>query len=206
MSATTAETGSAYSSTLGSRVRELRRERGLTQEQVAGDRCTKEYVSQIERGVARPTAATIRWLAERLDADPEVLATGIGGELRLVLQAEALVERHEYAEACEVLTGLTWPDVLEVRALLVEAWARMYLGELDQALDLLERAADLAEDDATLADVLYRTACCEYKRAEVDRAQALYSEALLLAVRGRAPDRLRAHIHEWRSRCYRRRR
>ena len=59
---------------------------------------------------------------------------------------------------------------------------------------------------ATLADVLYRTACCEYKRAEVESAQALFSQALVLAVRGRAPDRLRAHIHEWRSRCYRRRR
>src|SRR5689334_18620857 len=75
MASTTADTGSIYGSTLGSRVRELRRERGLTQEQLAGDRCTKEYVSQIERGVARPTQATIHWLAARLEADAEYLAT-----------------------------------------------------------------------------------------------------------------------------------
>jgi tetratricopeptide (TPR) repeat protein len=206
MASTTADTGLTYGSTLGGRVRDLRRERGLTQEQLAGDRCTKEYVSQIERGVARPTQATILWLAEQLDADAEYLATGVGVELELVLRAEELVERNEYAEACEVLAGASWPEVLEVRALLVEAWARMYLGELETALGLLDRAAQLAEDEATLADVLYRTACCEYKRSEVDRAQELYSQALVLAVRGGAPDRLRAHIHEWRSRCYRRRR
>ena len=206
MSATTAETGPAYGATLGIRVRELRRERGLTQEELAGERCTKEYVSQIERGVARPTRATILWLAARLGTEPEYLETGVGGELELVQRAEELVERNEYAEACELIEGLTWPAVLEVRALLVESWARMYLGELELALELLGRAAALANDDATLADVLYRTACCEYKRSEVEKAQALFSQALVLAVSGGAPDRLRAHIHEWRSRCYRRRR
>jgi tetratricopeptide (TPR) repeat protein len=206
MSSTTAEIGTVPGATLGSRVRGLRRDLGLTQEELAGDRFTKEYVSQIERGVARPTRATILWLAARLGSDPEFIETGVGTELELVERAEELVERNEYAQACELLDGVAWPAVLEVRALLVEAWARMYLAELETALERLARAASLAADDATLADVLYRTACCEYKRSEVERAQALFSQALTLAVRGGAPDRLRAHIHEWRSRCYRRRR
>ena len=43
--------------TLGGRVRQLRIARGLTQTDLAGDRFSKEYVSQIERGKTRPTAS-----------------------------------------------------------------------------------------------------------------------------------------------------
>ena len=44
---------------LGERLRELRTTRGLTQTDLAGDRFSKEYVSQIERGKTRPTPETI---------------------------------------------------------------------------------------------------------------------------------------------------
>ncbi len=40
---------------LGERVRQLRINQGLTQTDLAGDRFSKEYVSQIERGKTRPT-------------------------------------------------------------------------------------------------------------------------------------------------------
>ena len=40
---------------LGARVRQLRVSAGLTQSELAGDRCSKEYLSQIERGKTRPT-------------------------------------------------------------------------------------------------------------------------------------------------------
>src|SRR5439155_7910816 len=36
---------------------------GLTQTELAGERFSKEYVSQIERGKTRPTGDTIAWLA-----------------------------------------------------------------------------------------------------------------------------------------------
>ena len=38
---------------------------GLTQSELAGERFSKEYVSQIERGKTRPTRETIDWLAKR---------------------------------------------------------------------------------------------------------------------------------------------
>ncbi len=206
MSLPTADTRPARGASLGDRVRGLRLERRLTQEELAGSRFTKEYVSQIERGVARPTRATVAWLAERLDVDADFLENGLGGELELLERAEELLELQEYAAVCETLASAGIPAPLEVRALFAESWARMYLGDLGTALELLARAAAVAADEATLADVLYRTACCEYKRSEVDSAQALFTEALALAERGGASDLLRAHIHEWRSRCYRRRR
>ena len=48
---------------LGDRLRLLRVAAGLTQTELAGDRFSKEYVSQIERGKTRPTAETVEWLA-----------------------------------------------------------------------------------------------------------------------------------------------
>jgi len=205
MAPPTAETGPVAGPSLGDRVRELRLSRGLTQEELAATRFSKEYLSQIERGRARPTSATIAWLARRLGADADYLEHGIGAKLDLVLRAEEQLERHEYAAVCDALAGSVLPDSLELRARLAESWARMYLGEIEQALALLERARALAGDEE-LANVLYRIGCCEYKRARIDEAEALFTEALALAERVGAPDRLRAHVHEWRSRCYRRRR
>ena len=56
----------AATANLGERVRALRVGKGLTQTDLAGERFSKEYVSQIERGKTRPTPETIAWLAERL--------------------------------------------------------------------------------------------------------------------------------------------
>src|SRR5436305_8300414 len=62
---------------LGERLRQLRAAAGMTQTDLAGDRFSKEYVSQIERGKTRPTAETIQWLPDRLGLDGGVLANGV---------------------------------------------------------------------------------------------------------------------------------
>ena len=63
-------------STLGARLRQLRVSAGLTQSDLAADRCSKEYLSQIERGKTRPTGEMLAWLAERLGVDAAFLETG----------------------------------------------------------------------------------------------------------------------------------
>src|SRR3954467_8529205 len=63
---------------LGERLRQLRVAAGLTQTELAGDRFSKEYVSQIERGKTRPTQGTIEWLADRLGVDAGFLPSGGG--------------------------------------------------------------------------------------------------------------------------------
>src|SRR4026208_1672386 len=67
---TAAQPGSAR---LGERVRQLRVAAGLTQTDLAGERFSKEYVSQIERGKTRPTRETIEWLAAKLGVDARFL-------------------------------------------------------------------------------------------------------------------------------------
>src|SRR5438874_10707086 len=89
---------------LGERLRQLRVAAGLTQSELAGERFSKEYVSQIERGKTRPTAETIDWLAARLGSDPGFLANGVAtderGRLEAALaRAETLIEAHRNDEA-----------------------------------------------------------------------------------------------------------
>ena len=117
---------------LGDRVRQLRIARGLTQTDLAGERFSKEYVSQIERGKTRPTAETIEWLAARLGVDSTFLEIGVSSSERervesVIVRAEASIEQGEYAEALEALDKLE-PELatvaapeLELRALLASA-------------------------------------------------------------------------------------
>src|SRR5918999_5262047 len=51
---------------IGLRIREARTRAGLTQQQLAGDRYTKAYVSALETGIARPSMVALSYLSERL--------------------------------------------------------------------------------------------------------------------------------------------
>ena len=73
---------------LGERVRALRTAAGLTQTELAGERFSKEYVSQIERGKTRPTAETLSWLAARLSVDEQYLAHGVSADVRARVEAQ----------------------------------------------------------------------------------------------------------------------
>ena len=75
--------------------------------------------------------------------------------------------------------------------LLAESWARMYIGEMREALPLLGRARELVEDtvfsDVDRAEVLFRLGCCRYRLTSVSTALALFTEALELAERSGIP-------------------
>lgn len=51
---------------IGLRIREARLRAGLTQQQLAGDRYTKAYVSALETGIARPSMVALSYLCDRL--------------------------------------------------------------------------------------------------------------------------------------------
>jgi tetratricopeptide (TPR) repeat protein len=207
---------------LGERLRQLRVAAGLTQSELAGDRFSKEYVSQIERGKTRPTGETIAWLASRLEVDPGYLANGVSTDERgrveaTLTRAEALVEAHRYEEAVAEFehvrpaVAATGAAELEARLLSGEAWARMHQGELREAMDLLSRARTVTEDepfsDLDRAEILYRLGVCRYKLSSISTAIGLFNEAYTIAERSELPcDLLRSNILAYRSRCYRRQR
>ena len=207
---------------LGERLRQLRVAAGMTQTDLAGERFSKEYVSQIERGKTRPTRETIDWLAVRLGVDAGFLANGVSADERgrvdaALARAEALLEGRRNAEAIDEFANLraavlaTGLPELEVRTLAGEATARMREGQVRESLELLERARHLTEgtefSDLERADVLFRLGAARYKLASVQTAINLFDEALKLAERSEFPsDQLRSNILGWRSRCYLRRR
>ena len=205
---------------VGSRVRALRVAAGLTQTALAGDRFSKEYVSQIERGKTRPTEETVAWLAERLGVDSEYLLRGVSSDVRTrveakLAQAEALSEAHRdreaivlFREARAEISTLGSAE-LEVRALAGEGWALQELGSPRDGLAVLQVARELTErpefSDLDRADVLFRIGCCRYRISSIPTAVSLFDEALELAERSGLPcDVLRARILAWRSRCRRR--
>jgi len=207
---------------LGERLRQLRVAAGLTQTDLAGDRFSKEYISQIERGKTRPTTETIEWLALRLGVDAGFLQSGVSADERsraeaILSRADALLEEHEFTEAIAEY-GRALPAVLgtgavelHVRALNGEAMARVQVDDVKGALALLADARVLVEreefSDIDRAEVLYRLGVCRYMLSSISTAVGLFNEALVLAeCSGLPSDELRLNVFAWRSRCYRRQR
>jgi tetratricopeptide (TPR) repeat protein len=207
---------------LGERLRQLRVSAGLTQTELAGERFSKEYVSQIERGKTRPTQETIAWLAARLGVDAGFLANGVSTDQRgrietRLAQGEALLESEQnqealavYEEVASVVASTGLPE-LQVRTLTGEAKARARLGDVRRAIELLTRARDVVEgpgfSDIERAEVLYLLGKSRYMASSTATAVGLLNEALALAERSGLPcDNLRSNILHWRSRCYRRQR
>jgi tetratricopeptide (TPR) repeat protein len=217
---TAATSKPAAGSRLGERVRALRVSAGLTQSELAGERFSKEYISQIERGKTRPTEATIAWLAEQLGVDPALLSSGVSTEERtkveaMLARAEALSEAHKYEEASEAFREArpsverTGASALELRALAGEAWALQESGGVREAIELLQQARGIGEraefSAVDRADVLFRLAVCRYKLSSTSTAIALFDQALELADSSGLPcDLLRSDILQRRSRCHRR--
>ena len=132
-----------------------------------------------------------------------------------VAGAEMALRDKRYDDVVAALGELTifparYPN-LALRSLKAESWARMYRGELDEALALLKTAKEITHrpgfNDLDRADVLCRIGAVRVKRGSIARAVNDLTLALELCNRsGRPSDRLRAEIYDWRSRCSQRQR
>ncbi len=125
---------------LGSRLYRLRRERGLTQKDIAGERYSAAFVSTVESGRRRPSPDAVRYFAERLEMDPDELATGRPPHLHVDLQLRLATARHAAS------TG----DLGEAERAFTEAReeaASHRMARIEgQALDGLARCAERAGD------------------------------------------------------------
>ena len=61
---------------IGTRLRQIRVARGMTQAELASPRYTHAYVSAIEAGRRQPSTKAIEHFAARLGVDPDELMTG----------------------------------------------------------------------------------------------------------------------------------
>ena len=138
-------------STLGQRLRALRRERGLSQTDLAGGAVSASYVSLIESDRRTPEPPVVELLAERLGTTVDFLLSGRDraelNEQRLRLRfAELALANGAAAEARDRLLDLAREGDHELRLAILWALTRAYeaLGETDRTLDGVERLLDAA--------------------------------------------------------------
>lgn len=138
---------------VGLRIRTIRRQRGLSQAQLAHPELSDSYISLIESGKRTPTPAVLELLAQKLDCSLSYLLNGVTAEqledLELALgyaqialdNGEAREARARFEEllADTNLTGLTsLRQVVEFGL----ACAHEACGDLDRAIAILRRLRD----------------------------------------------------------------
>ena len=195
--------------TIGTRLRRLRADRGLTQRELGEPRYTHAYISTIEAGRRRPSRAALEHLAAKLGVEVEQLETGrapdLEARLRLRLQ-EARVEisdgRFEAADEClrQVAKESKRHELPRLEAKAEEArglWLQRS-GRPEDALQHYQRAEELLRDEppTARADAADGKATCF--AALGDERYAIFLLESLLDEIGRAglrdPDAL-ARVH-----------
>ncbi len=91
--------------TLGQKIRAKRLERGLTQAQTAGERITRNMLSQIENDLAVPSMRTLEYLAAVLGVQVSWLVSEdeAGGTADRISRARSMLRVGEYAKCLELL-------------------------------------------------------------------------------------------------------
>jgi tetratricopeptide (TPR) repeat protein len=142
---------------------------------------------------------------------PSVPGSGRAETTTALAKAQRFVEAHRYQDAVDALGHVHVPSAsapdLALRVLHCESWARLYLGDVQTADAIAERARALSEtstfSDLERAESLFRLGCCRLKLTRVTNAVSLFTLALRLAEHaGLEGDRVRAKAFEWRARCY----
>lgn len=137
-------------SSLGSRIRELRLKKGMTQAQLAEGLCTPSMISQIESGRARPSYEILSNIASRLEIPLEVLVAKVEWNMQhlsMYKMSRAMMGARDYLVAVELLSELLEVhdpsiSVLDVNCDLAECFINQ--GNLEEAYSLLHDVLEQA--------------------------------------------------------------
>lgn len=173
---------------IGQRLRQARLAAGLTQQQLAGERYTKAYVSALENGLSKPSMAALTYLAERLGVPPEGF---IGEESRSWgrLETDLALAAGRWDQAVDAYQGLLEPRLPRAqRAELLRGLAEG-LARLDRGPEAAAAAAEAVqlftglgrEADAALSS--YWLSCAEYQQENTVEAIAIL-RGILDKIRG----------------------
>src|SRR3989441_9797828 len=153
------------SDSLGARVRAARRERAMSQAQLAGEQLTKGFISQLESGAVRPSIRSLQIIASRLGKSldyflgDEPLSTQKRAEF-YDLAAQAAFERSDWNDLLRVVVdtqGLDLDSRRRARFLRWRAHAELGLGHTEEAFAAVDealRAQDIGSDPTSHAWVL----------------------------------------------------
>lgn len=165
---------------LGKRLKQARLETGLSQRQLCGDEITRNMLSLIENGSARPSMDTLRYLAGRLGKpmsyfleEPTVASPNqaLMEQARSATPAEAIVLLKSYQAPDPVFDRERW--LLEALACLSAAEQALSDGRAVYAASLLEQAAQAGKCTPYYTPELERLRLLLCHRAKLTSAQEL---------------------------------
>jgi transcriptional regulator with XRE-family HTH domain len=169
---------------VGERIRQARTRAALTQAQLAKGRYTAAYISALERGLAKPSMASLTFLSERLGVSvPDLVAEERPAAERL--EADLLLASGDYQAALDRYDGLldAAGEDRRNRAELLRGRSEALI-RLDRAKEAIRPAAESAElfdaisASADAAWARYWLAGAHYLTDNIAEAQSLYQQLL----------------------------
>lgn len=121
---------------LGEKLRRARLEAGLSQRQLCGDAITRNMLSQIENGSAKPSMKTLQYLAARLGKSVGFFLEeepAVSPNQGVMESARRLYDSGDYAGAALVLEGYQGPDAVFDREKQL-LWVLTHLELAEQAI------------------------------------------------------------------------
>ena len=165
--------------TIGQRLKEARLAAGLSQRQLCGDTITRNMLSQIENGVARPSMDTLQILAKRLgrpvsfflEEDPDML-----------LPVRECFRLGDYAGALKALEDCEMGEKQNEEYHLLKALCCLQLAEeavtqrrMPYAISLLEECTEAGEKTACFVPILQRRRLVLLAQALPDEREPIMS-------------------------------
>ena len=169
---------------LGERLRAARLEAGLSQRQLCGGKITRNMLSQIENGSARPSMDTLRYLAGRLGKTVSFFLeeeTAVSPNQAAMEQAQLAYLQEDSSRVLQALEGYREPDGIfdqEYRLLMVLACLNLAQQAADQgrrpyAAELLAQAEAAGQCAAYCPEELERRRLLLAARVEPQRRQEI---------------------------------
>lgn len=186
---------------MGKRIRRLRLEKGLSQEDVAHPAFTAAYMSHVEHGKRRPSHAALSHIADRLGVTAEQLLSGRDPheDLRLEIEIQSAIADLHRGEAAGVPARLKEALAEAEKAKHERAALRAQEGlgqalyrlrKYDEALGVFrraaERSAELADSERTTAIVGWSR--CLFHLGKVRDALHLLESHKIELLRADPPD------------------
>lgn len=149
------------------KIRQARLEAGLSQKALCGDTITRNMLSLIENGNAKPSMATLSYIAQRLGKPVSYFleeAAVVSENQGVITAARAAYAQADYSRAQELLAGYETDDALfDAEFFLLNALTQVALAEQAiaqgrsvYALTLLERAQQALRQTPYATEALQR--------------------------------------------------
>ena len=98
--------------TLGEKIKALRKEKRLTQTELAGTELTKSMLSQIENGKATPSMKTLQYLAGKLECEASFLLEEDNEEVtELIPKMEQAIKNNQFEEVYRTLLPIVQKEL-----------------------------------------------------------------------------------------------